>query len=344
MDKDIILTGVRSNDEITLGNYLGAILPVVEIATKKAGEFQVNMFVPDLHSFTTEIDHSNLLSSTMTNLKTFVAAGIPLDHEDIYLYRQSYIPQHSELAWILGCFTGYGELSRMVEFKSKSDRIGEKRISLGLFSYPVLMAADILLYGAKYIPVGEDQRQHLELTRTLAERMNKKFGKLFEIPLDLKKQQEFISRDSAPRIRSLKNPEVKMSKSIEDPSGTILISDSPRAAANKVMAATTDSKGKIDYDFKEQPGISNLLQILALLENKSIKEIRTSWYGKDNYGDLKSAVASSVEKLLTTVQTNIKSVNENELKMKLEESESKLRLIAQKTLINVQSAVGLRVK
>ena len=153
--KDVILTGVRSNDEPTLGNYLGAFVPMVRLQREKAGEYQLNMFVPDLHSFTTPIDHETLYARTIKNLKYFIAAGLDVDNADTYIYRQSYVSAHSELTWILDCFTYMGEMSRMTQFKEKS--ADDANVSVGLFNYPVLMAADILLYGARYVPVGDDQ-------------------------------------------------------------------------------------------------------------------------------------------------------------------------------------------
>src|SRR6185437_14111921 len=165
MSKQVILTGLRANNDLHIGNYFGALLPMVDMAKSRAGEYQINLFVPDLHSFTTPIDHRSLYAQTMHNLKIFAAAGLDLQNPDLFLYRQSYIPAHSEMTWILDCFTGFGEMNRMTQFKDKSGKLDEDRISVGLFNYPVLMAADILLYGASYIPVGADQTQHLEFTR-----------------------------------------------------------------------------------------------------------------------------------------------------------------------------------
>jgi tryptophanyl-tRNA synthetase len=167
--KPVILTGIRANNDLHIGNYLGALMPIVDMAKNRAGEYQVNLFVPDLHSFTTPIDHSQLQGQIMQNVRVFAAAGLPLDHDDVHIYRQSYVPAHSELTWILDCFTGFGEMSRMTQFKDKSAKLNEDRISVGLFNYPVLMAADILLYNAQYVPVGDDQTQHLEFTRDIAE-------------------------------------------------------------------------------------------------------------------------------------------------------------------------------
>ena len=227
MSKEVILTGLRANGELTLGNYLGALKPIVNLANSKADNYQINLFMPDLHSIVTEVDYSELQNQIFHTLKQYVAAGLDLHNVNIMIYRQSYIPAHSELAWIFNCFTGFGEASRMVEFKDKSSQLGDDRVSVGLFNYPMLMAADILLYDAKWVPVGEDQRQHLELARTLAERFNNKFGKLFIVPEHSHKQVEFAGLTEPLRIRSLRNPEKKMSKSINDPAGTILLSDAP---------------------------------------------------------------------------------------------------------------------
>jgi len=340
MSKPVILTGIRSNGELTLGNYLGAILPLIELQKKHAGEYQVNMFVPDLHSFTTPVEHGELYQNTLDNLKLFVAAGLDIENQDTYIYRQSYIPAHSELTWILDCFIYMGELSRMTQFKDNGE--GKDNVSAGLFNYPALMAADILLYGAKYIPVGEDQRQHLELTRDVAIRMNNKFGDLFVVPEDWNKQIEFANRTAGVRIRSLRNPEKTMSKSIDDPAGTILLTDNPEEAAKKVMSATTDNEGLINYDFERQPGISNLLQILTLLTEQDLKEVIKEWQSKTSYGDLKSHVAEQVKKTLADLQTTYANVDEQSLLSKLEQDEKVMNEVANTTLAKVQAAVGLR--
>ena len=340
--KEVILTGVRSNEEPTLGNYLGAFLPMVRLQREKAGEYQLNMFVPDLHSFTTPIEHENLYAQTIKNLKYFIASGLDIDNADTFIYRQSHISAHSELAWILDCFTYVGEMSRMTQFKEKSS--GSENVSVGLFNYPVLMAADILLYGAKWVPVGDDQKQHLEITRDIALRMNNKFGNLFTVPEDWKKQLEFASLDSGVRIRSLSNPDKKMSKSINDPRGTILLSDDPADAAKKVMSATTDSVGTIHFDWDAQPGITNLLQILALLDGREQADVNSDWEAKTSYGDLKKAVAESVREFLAEFQARYNAVGEEALLAKLESSEESVKVTAQQTLLAVQQAVGLRPK
>lgn len=341
--KEVILTGIRSNDEPTLGNYLGAFLPMVELQREKAGEYQLNMFVPDLHSFTTPIDHTNLYENTLKNLKYFVAAGLDITQPDTYIYRQSFISAHSELTWILDCFTGVGEMRRMTQFKDKSDG-SEENVSVGLFNYPVLMAADILLYNANWVPVGDDQKQHLEITRDIAQRMNSKFGDIFTIPHDWKKQLEFSHRDNGVRIRSLVNPEKKMSKSISDPRGTILLSDDPKDAAKKIMGATTDSIGAVHFDWENQPGITNLLQILALLGGRTQEDVNKEWAGVERYGDLKKAVADVVEQFLIDFQAKYAAVDQVVLEAKLQADESEMTITANDTLRRVQQAVGLRAK
>jgi tryptophanyl-tRNA synthetase len=263
-----------------------------------------------------------------------------------YIYRQSYIPAHSELTWILDCFAYFGEMSRMTQFKDKSD--GQANVSVGLFNYPVLMAADILLYNARYVPVGDDQKQHLELARDLGIRMNNKFENVFPdgvftvVPEDWKKQLEFADRDNGVRIRSLRNPEKKMSKSVEDPAGTIGMTDDPAEAAKKVMSATTDSVGLINFDWEKQPGITNLIQMLALMSERPISEVADEWKGKTSYGDLKKAVAEKVEVFLRDFQARVAEVDESKLLAKLEEDERKVSQIAEATLLRAQQAVGLR--
>lgn len=341
MSKPVILTGLRANSEFHLGNYLGAILAMVKLQRESAGKYQLNMFIPDLHSFTTPIDHGKLYQNTLDNLKVFVAAGLDINSPDTFIYRQSYIPAHSELTWILDCFTYYGEANRMIEFKDKSQKLGNDSVSVGLFNYPVLMAADILLYGAQWIPVGEDQRQHIELTRDLAMRMNNKFGELFTIPEAWSKQLEFTKRENV-RVRSLRNPEKKMSKSVDDPAGTIMLTDKPEDAAKKVMSATTDSVGSIKLDWAKQPGISNLLQILALLEGSDLLEADKSWEGKSSYGDLKAKTAEKVKQFLTDLQAKLVEVDEKALMKKLEQDEEAMNKVANETLLRVQKAVGLR--
>lgn len=342
MIQPLILTGLRVNSDFTLGNYLGAIKPMVMLANKYADTHQINMFVPDLHTITVDIDYDGLKSAIINGIKDYVAEGLPLDNLNVNIYRQSYISAHSELAWILDCFTGFGEAARMVEFKDKSKKIGEDRVSVGLFNYPVLMTADILLYDAIWVPVGEDQRQHIELTRTVAQRFNKKFGDIFTVPKNPLEQAKFTGLETPLRIRSLKNPSIKMSKSISDPSGTILLNDSPKQAAKKIMGATTDNFASINYNWDKQAGITNLLQIYMLLSNETKEQVLNKWQGNSNYGDFKRELANLVEKFLTKFQQKRELIDENKLIQKLKISESKMQERAKAKLLLVQKAVGLR--
>lgn len=339
MSKSVILTGLRANNDLHIGNYLGALLPMVDMATKHAGEYQINIFVPDLHSFTTPIDHDALQAQIMQNLKIYVAAGLPLDNPDIYIYRQSYIPAHSELTWILDCFTGFGEMSRMTQFKDKSAKLQEDRISLGLFNYPVLMAADILLYDATYVPVGDDQTQHLEFTRDIAERMNSRFGELFTIPKPVKDQHEFFGKDQGLRVRDLVDPTKKMSKSDDTGKGVVFLSDSPEAARKKIMSATTDSLGEVQHDYQTRPGVSNLLDILKLFGGDA-----SAYIGQQQYGPLKQEVSDRVAAFIDEFQSRLHQVDEAALNQKLEASEAAMNEAANKKLFKVQQAVGLRPK
>jgi tryptophanyl-tRNA synthetase len=311
------------------------------MAKNRSDDYQINLFVPDLHSFTTPIDHSQLQAQIINNLKIFVAAGMPLDNLDIRIYRQSYIPAHSELTWILDCFTGFGEMSRMTQFKDRSTKLGNDRVSVGVFNYPVLMAADILLYGAKYVPVGDDQTQHLEFTRDIAKRVNKQFGDLFVVPEPVAKQHEFFGKDQGLRIRDLADPTKKMSKSDDSDKGIIFLGDDPEEAARKIMSATTDSYNRLPGDAeerKEQPGVSNLMLIKGLLtHNMNLPEGNTT-----GYAFLKEQVAKDVKSFLTDFQDKLAKVDDQEIIRKLEKDELKMNELAGQTLLKVQQAVGLR--
>lgn len=345
MTKPVILTGLRANNDLHIGNYFGAMLPLVDMTAQRSDDYQINMFIPDLHSFTTPIDHSQLLGQTLNNARLYAAAGLPLDNDNILLYRQSYISAHSELTWILDCFTGMGEMQRMTQFKDKSSGLGDERTSVGLFNYPVLMAADILLYGAQYVPVGDDQTQHLEFTRDIAERINKRFeSDLFVIPEPVAKQHEFFGKGQGLRIKDLVDPTKKMSKSDESGKGVIFLTDDPEAAAKKIMSATTDDKANVAYDLHEQPGISNLLQILALLQGKPLDEVEAEHKGQDRYGDFKRIVADEVALFLKDFQAKLAHVDDTQLLHALERSEHTANEQARHTLTKVQQAVGLRPK
>lgn len=390
MTKPVILTGLRANNDLTLGNYFGGILPIVDMAKHHAADYQINMFIPDLHSFTTPIDHSELQVQVMNNARLYAAAGLPLDNDNIYIYRQSYVPAHSELTWILDCFTSFGQMKRMTQFKDKSVVSDEKAheirgkykpsinlivnaldpekmsselqdvllemlnrsvqneleetlsTSVGLFNYPVLMAADILLYNAKYVPVGDDQTQHLEFARDIAERINKKFGDIFTIPEPVAKQHEFFGKDQGLRIMDLQTPTKKMSKSDESSKGVIFLGDDPDIAAKKIMSATTDGKASVNYSPSEQPGISNLIEILSLLRGESVSVTEATVKGMDRYGDFKKIVAEEVKIFLADFQTRLAQVDDTALAAKLQQSEQAMNGRANTTLLRAQQAVGLR--
>lgn len=336
--KKTILTGLRVNSELTLGNYLGALLPMVRLANKYSKEYTVNIFVPDLHSIISDID-GNLQENVIRSLKYYLAAGLELN-ENIHLYRQSHVPAHAELTWVLNCIAKMGEMSRMTQFKEKSE--GKDSANVGIFDYPVLMAADILLYDANFIPVGEDQFQHIELTRNLAERFNNRFGETFVVPEETKKQVEFMGIDDGIRIRDLVNPEKKMSKSTDGENCKIMLGDEPAKAAKKIMSATTDSFEDIEFDLATRPGISNLLQIEALINDQPLGAVIREWQGKSRYGDLKKQVAASVEKLLTDFQANLNNLENNNLEQLLAEGETYANNIANAKLEEVYKKVGLR--
>ncbi len=324
----------------TLGNYLGALLPMVRLANKysKTGEFQVNIFVPDLHSIISEVD-GNLQENTLRSLKYYLAAGLEVN-ENVHIYRQSYVPAHAELCWILNCVATMGETSRMTQYKEKSE--GRESCNVAIFDYPILMAADILLYSADYVPIGEDQFQHIELTRNLAMRFNHKFGEIFTVPVKTAEQVKFMGTDDGVRIRDLLNPEKKMSKSNKAENSKIMLDDAPEKAAKKIMSATTDSFGKVKFDMWSQPGISNLLTIEALTTGVPLREVITTWAGETRYGELKKQVAESVSRMLTDFQTKLASVSDAEVLDLLAKGEKYANEVAGAKLLEVQKAFGLR--
>lgn len=344
MTKPTILTGLRANNDLHIGNYFGAMLPMIDMAKQKSADYQINMFIPDLHSFTTPINHDELYDQIIHNARLFATAGLPLDNNDIHLYRQSYVPAHSELTWILDCFTGFGQMNRMTQFKDKSGTIGVERTSVGLFNYPVLMAADILLYGAEYVPVGDDQSQHLEFARDIAERMNSKFGDILTVPKPVKEQHEFFGKDQGLRIKDLQDPTKKMSKSDESGKGVIFLGDNPDVAAKKIMSATTDDLAYVRLDRANQPGISNLLEILALLRGASLQQVVGEFEGQTQYGDFKKVVAGEVRQFLSDFQTRLAQLDDATILSKLQSSEQAMNAAANTTLLRVQQAIGLRPK
>ncbi|MBQ3275001.1 tryptophan--tRNA ligase [Candidatus Saccharibacteria bacterium] len=335
--KKTILTGLRVNSELTLGNYLGAMLPMVRLANKYSETMNVNIFVPDLHSIISEVD-GNLKENTLRSIKYYLAAGLS-PRESVHVYRQSQIPAHTSLTWVLNCTATMGEMSRMTQYKDKSN--GKESTNVGIFDYPVLMAADILLYDANYVPVGEDQFQHLELTRNLAERFNHKYGEIFTVPENTKTQVEFMGQQTGIRIRDLVNPEKKMSKSSASENSKIMLSDDPKKAAKKIMSATTDSFGSVKFDVKERPGISNLLQIEALINNRPLEDVVEEWEGCERYGDLKKKVAESVENLLTDFQDKYREISDDQAETLLIAGEKYAKNLAEEKLNKVYEKLGL---
>lgn len=342
MTKKTVLTGIRANNDLHIGNYFGAMLPMIGMAKQHAGEYNINLFIPDLHSFTTPIDYSQLHASIMNNARVYAAAGLPLDHDAIYMYRQSHIPAHSELTVLLNNFVGMGEMERMTQYKDKSAKLSNDRVSVGLFDYPVLMASDILLYNASYVPVGDDQTQHLEITRDIAERMNAKFGELFTVPEPVAKQHEFFGKDQGLRIKDLVDPHKKMSKSDETGKGVLFLSDSADDARKKIMNATTDDKACVAYDKEQQPGISNLIDILALLRGTSPHAVAEQYAGMERYGEFKQIVASEMAQFLAEFHANLACIDNDALLAKMNASEQTVSAVANATLLRVQQAIGLR--
>ncbi len=333
-----ILTGIRSNSVLTLGNYLGALLPMVRLANQHSKDNQINIFVPDLHSIISEVD-GDLKKNTIRTLKYYFAAGLELN-DNVHIYRQSYVPAHSELCWILDCVATMGETSRMIQYKEKSK--GSESCNVGIFNYPILMAADILLYDATFVPIGEDQFQHIELTRNIAIRFNNKFGEIFTIPAKTSDQIKFMGQEEGIRIRDLLNPEKKMSKSTAAENSKIMLDDDPAKAAKKIMSATTDSEGKIKFDMFNQPGISNLLQIEALVNDRPLQDAIGEWAGQTSYGDLKKKVAGSVETLLRDFQAKLDTISDDFILEVLEKGEKYANEKANAKLLEVQKAFHLR--
>lgn len=333
-----ILTGIRANSVLTLGNYLGALLPMVRLANLHSSDNHINIFVPDLHSIISDID-GNLQDNIIRTLKYWLAAGLNINNH-VHIYRQSYVPAHSELCWILNCVATMGETSRMIQYKEKSK--GEDSCNVGIFDYPILMAADILLYDAEFIPIGEDQFQHIELTRDLAMRFNKRFGDVFTVPARTTDQVKFMGLTNGTRIRDLLNPEKKMSKSTPAENSKIMLNDDPARAAKKIMSATTDSIGRIRYDMFTQPGISNLLQIEALVTDTPLETVINQWAGETSYGELKRAVSTSVASMLTSLQDKLSQISDDTVLSILQSGETYANEVANAKLLEVQKAISLR--
>ena len=273
-----VLSGIQPTaDSFHLGNYLGAVRNWVELQE----EFDAFYFVPDLHAITVPQDPKELRRRTRIAAAQLLAVGI--DPEKSTLFVQSQVPEHAQLAWVLNCITGFGEAGRMTQFKDKSAKQGRDHTSVGLFTYPILQAADILLYRPNLVPVGEDQRQHLELTRDLAQRFNSRFKKTFVVP------DAHIIKGTA-KIFDLQDPTAKMSKSSSNPAGIVNILDDPKVSAKKIRSAVTDNERDIVFDPENKAGVSNLLVIQSALSGKSIDDLVAGYAGK-GYGDLKSDTA-----------------------------------------------------
>ena len=323
-----ILSGIQPTNQITLGNYLGALKSWVKLQQ----QYRCYFAVVDLHSLVTTRGSKELADNSWYALAAYLAAGIDPAHACLFV--QSHVSAHCELAWLLNCFTWMGELGRMTQFKDKSAKEGAN-IPAGLFNYPVLMAADILLYQPALVPVGEDQRQHLELTRTLAQRLNKHCRQpLFKVPAP------YIPEVGA-KIMDLRDPRVKMSKSATHADGAIFLSDDADAISRKIKRATTDSGSDIIYDPVAKPGISNLLVIQAVLLDLPLTEISARYQGQ-GYGKLKSDTADIVVDALRTIQGKIAELlsERTTLQAVLAQGTQQAHTTARQTLTNVRAALG----
>ena len=329
MAKPNLLSGMQpSASSLHLGNYLGALRQWVAMQETHNAYY----VIVDLHAITVPQDPKELLENTRRTAAQYIAAG--LDPQRATLFVQSHVPAHAQLAWVLNCITGFGEASRMTQFKDKSQKGGVEVSSVGLFTYPILQAADILLYSPKSVPVGEDQRQHLELTRDLAMRFNSRFGKTFEVP------EAHILKETA-KIFDLQDPTAKMSKSTQDPKGLINLMDEPAQITKKIKSAVTDTDGEIRFDREAKPGVSNLLGIFSAVTGKSMESIETEFAGK-GYGDLKGAVADAVVALTEPMQARTKELlsDSAELDRLLALGAEKASEIAEQTLADVYQKLG----
>ncbi len=325
-----ILSGIQPTaDSLHLGNYLGAVKQWVALQEGNDAYY----CIVDLHALTVETEPALLRRRTLAAAAQLIALG--LDTNKCTLFVQSHLPEHNQLAWVFECLTGFGEASRMTQFKDKSQKSGADRTVVGLFTYPMLQAADILLYQPHEVPVGEDQRQHIELTRDLAQRFNSRFGETFRIP-----QPHIIK--SAAKINDLQDPSAKMSKSASSPAGIIDILDSPAANTKKIKSAVTDMGKEIKFDESEKPGISNLLTIYSALTNQSIAQVENEFAGK-GYGDFKGAVAEVVTEFFAPVRARATELlaDETELSRILVQGAAKARVVASQTVRQVYDALGL---
>jgi tryptophanyl-tRNA synthetase len=316
-----------SADSLHLGNYLGALTNWV----KMQDDFNAYYMIVDLHAITVPQDPKQLRDNTRRTAAQYLAAGI--DPEKSALFVQSQVPAHAQLAWVMNCITGFGEASRMTQFKDKSQKAGSDSASVGLFTYPILQAADILLYQPKVVPVGEDQRQHLELTRDLAERFNSRFGKTFTVP------EAHILKETA-KIYDLQNPEAKMSKSNE-PKGTINIMDDSAITLKKIKSAVTDLGSEIRFDVESKPGVSNLLGIYSAVSGRSVDQLVSELAGK-GYGDLKTEVAEAVLAVIEPIRDRANELLSDtaELDRLLGLGADRANAQAEQTLADVYDKIG----
>lgn len=325
--KPILFSGIQPSGRITLGNYLGALRNF----TLLANDYDCLFSVVDLHALTVRQDPAKLRQATLDLTALYIAAG--LDPDKNIIYCQSHVPQHAELNWILNCFTYMGELSRMTQFKDKALK-HKDNINAGLYTYPVLMAADILLYQSNLVPVGSDQKQHLEITRDIALRFNGLYGDVFQIP------EPYIPKETA-KIMSLADPTRKMSKS--DPEDSyVALTDKPEDIRRKLKRAVTDSDGEIRYDPENKPGVSNLLGILSILSGESTDALQNRLAGQ-GYGKLKDETAEAIVQALTPIQERYKALMQDKsyLSQTLANNAQRAQALALRTLRKVYKKVGL---
>ena len=330
MSKKRVLSGIQpTHDSFHLGNYLGALKQWVQLQEDNDAFY----CVVDLHALTVETDPKVLQKRILLSAAQLIAIGV--DPSKCTLFIQSHVPAHNQLAWVLECITGFGEAGRMTQFKDKSQKGGADRTNVGLFTYPILQAADILLYQADFVPVGEDQRQHIELTRDLGQRFNSKYKEIFNIP-----QAQIIK--SLAKINDLQDPTAKMSKSAASMSGVIELLDAPEITLKKFKSSVTDDGKEVKFDEKGKPGISNLLTIHSALSGKSIEAIENEFTGK-GYGDFKSAVAEVVIAELEPIRDRTKQLMDDpaELVSLLKVGAKKANEVAANTLKEVYTAIGL---
>lgn len=327
--KHRVLSGMQpSADSLHLGNYLGALVNWVRMQE----EYDAVFFIPDLHAITVPQDPADLAQRTRVTAAQYIAGGV--DVQKCTLFVQSQVPEHAQLSWVLGCITGFGEAARMIQFKDKSQQHGSDHASVGLFTYPILQAADILLYQPHGVPVGEDQRQHVELSRDLANRFNTRFGETFVIP------EAFIQKESA-KIYDLQHPTAKMSKSAESPAGLINLLDDPKKTAKRIKSAVTDTETEIRFDREAKPGISNLLTIFSGVTGRPVEKIVADYQGK-MYGHLKADLAEAVVEHLSPIRERAHELlaDPGELDRLLAHGADKAREIASATLRDVYAKVG----